>query len=99
MAHYIKLTDDFPCATDETCRVLEIKAESLEELEMLIAKARKKKWFTWIPPQRLSNGLFGVVMEKGMPDFDLDAVLLEATEVPATLELVPMAYEGENFEP
>lgn len=55
---------------DGECRLLEFKADSPEELSALVARARRKKWFIWVPAQRLRDGRWGCVLEKGMPDSD-----------------------------
>lgn len=82
MSHTFTVTEDFSYGAQGTCRILEIKADTLEELQLLINRARKKKWFVWLEPQLLNSGQYGVVMEKGMPDFDMDSVVFEHSFMP-----------------
>lgn len=81
MSYTIKLTEELPIGNDgQLCRILELRADTLSELQVLRLKARAKKWFDWIGPEQLGNGQWGLVMEKGMPDFDLDATVAQHTD-------------------
>lgn len=69
MSHEMILSEGVAWGDGE-CRLLEFKADSAEELSALVARARQKKWFIWVPAQRLRDGRWGCVLEKGMPDSD-----------------------------
>ncbi len=83
MAYQVILSNDVPWG-DESCRLLELRADTREELDVLRAAARAKKWFDWLLPCERREGGWGAVMEKGMPDsagFSDALGLLETAEL------------------
>lgn len=79
MAHTIRLTEDVPFV-DDVCRLLEIRADTPEELCQLEQRAIVKGWTPWIrSSQALADGRWGLVLEKGMPEApDIEGLLLMA---------------------
>lgn len=67
MTYEVLLSEDVAWG-DDTCRLLELTADSREELDALVRAARMKKWFEWLSPCVRRDGRWGAVMEKGMPD-------------------------------
>ncbi len=69
MAHRITLSENVPWGSDGIeCRLLELCADTKEELDHLVGAARKKRWFVWVSPRLRNDGWWGAVMEKDMPD-------------------------------
>ncbi len=69
MARRIILSENVPWGAEGVeCRLLELCADNKEELDRLVADARKKCWFVWVSPRLRNDSWWGAVMEKGMPD-------------------------------
>ncbi len=68
MAHCITVSEDVEYR-DVLVRLLEIRADTREEREALRAAARRKGWSDWVVGEHpLSDGRWGAVLEKGMPE-------------------------------
>ncbi len=68
MAHCITVSEDVEYR-DVFVRLLEIRADTLVERDALRTAARRKGWSDWVVGDApLSDGRWGAVMEKGMPE-------------------------------